>query len=297
MSKRSQLKEEKRLRNLLQKTFKVLANRKEEQYLEEQRLRKVIQKLLLEAEDEVVHPSTGINELRQVLKAVWKKSVYEYKRLATTPDQRRAFLHAWEWLFKEAFSGDVKRRAAAIEASGRVKKQGFQPEEAEEEVEVGVEEEEPIMVAEKTEKIDVTVTDKDGDGVIDTSEELAPVDVPTSEEEDDEEEVNRLTKAPADRERIGPDKAMKIFDETHSIVLTAFDELGGNDAEVFYHWFFINMLGSERSGFEEIAGKPIVGHFQMAEEELKNRGIETAGDLLPTQNEEDFNLPGSAFVE
>ena len=294
MSKRSQLKEEKRLRSLLQKTFKVLTNRKEEQYLEEQRLRKIIQTLLFEAEDEVIHPSTGINELREVLKAVWKKSVYEYKRLASSPDQRRTFLHAWEWLYKEAFSGDIKRRDAAIKAAGRVKKQGFQPEEAEEEVEVDVEEE-PIMEAEETEKVDVTVTDKDGDGVIDTSAELAPAEVPASEEEGDEEEVDKLTKAPGDKEKIGPDKAMKIFDETHSIVLTAFDQLSGNDAEVFYHWFFINMLGSERSGFEDVAGKPIVGHFQMAEEELKNRGIETADDLLPTQNEEDFNIPGSAF--
>ena len=55
------------------------------------------------------------------------------------------------------------------------------------------------------------------------------------------------------------------------------------------------MLGSWNSGFGEEAGENVVGHFQRAELELKEQGIESAEDLLPSENPESYNLQDTDF--
>ena len=55
------------------------------------------------------------------------------------------------------------------------------------------------------------------------------------------------------------------------------------------------MLGSENSGFSDEAGENVVGHYERAELELKELGIETSQDLLPSEDPESYNLQDTDF--
>ena len=118
-------------------------------------------------------------------------------------------------------------------------------------------------------------------------------DVEPSEEEDF---VNKLATAPLGKgDTIAQGEAVRIFKQTSGIVFKTFDQLDGSDAEQFYKWFFINMLGTKNSGFEEDSPKKVIGHFQEAELELKGLDVETSPDLLPEEDPESFNLDSQDF--
>jgi len=307
------LTEEERLRRVIRKGLLVLSENKKKQAQYEQRLQKILyhlikevknkldpQFLLTEKEEKEIHASTGINDLEDVLKAIKTVSKDGYLRLTTSPDQRKAFIATWKWLFKAAFSGDVKLRQAAEEAAKRIDQNGFKsPEPAEEEViEIKEElvqeifnvilEQEATIDDEDDEKITMKITDPD------LQAEAPPEPEPT-EEEEQEMRISDLVTAPSDIDRSGPAAAVKVFNATKKQVLRAFDDLSGKDAEDFYKWFFINMLGSQNSGFESEAIKPVAGHFQWAENELMQKGIETSPLLLPNENPDDFNIPATDF--
>ena len=122
--------EEKKLRSIIRKGYLLMVENEKRQLKEEKRLRKVIQKLLQEAEGEQIITSTGISILQRVLDAIYEVSKDGYKFLTTSPDQRKAFLQTWEWLFKESFFGDVKKRNAIEKAAKQIGNKGFETETA-----------------------------------------------------------------------------------------------------------------------------------------------------------------------
>lgn len=303
------LTEEERLRRVIRKGLLVLSENKKKQVQYEQRLQKILYHLikevksklnprflLTEKDDVELHASTGINILADVLQDIKTVSKNGYKRLTTSPDQRKAFIATWKWLFKAAFSGDVKLRQAAEDAATRIGKDGFtreEPVETEEDLVVEIfnvilEQEAEEEVEEDDEKIIMKVTDP----VLQVDE--PEPELPT-EEEEQETMVADLVTAPSDIDLPGPAAAVKVFNATKNQVLSAFDELSGEDAENFYKWFFINMLGSKLSGFDTEGIKPVAGHFQWAENELMTKGIETSPELLPNEDPDDFNIPASDF--
>ena len=307
------LKEEQRLRKIIRKGLLALSENKKKQVQYEQRLQKILYQLikevknklnprflLTEKEEKEIHASTGINDLEDVLKSIKTVSKDGYRRLTTSPDQRKAFIATWKWLFKAAFSGDVKLRQAAEEAAKRIDQGGFEaPEVAEEEtIETEgelVQEVFNVILEQEAEK------DKDDDEKVimkitdpDLQTEIPPEPEPT-EEEEQEMTISDLVTAPSDIDKSGPASAVKVFNATKKQVLRVFDDLSGKDAEDFYKWFFINMLGSKNSGFEDESIKPVAGHFQWAENELMQKGIETSPELLPNENPDDFNISAADF--
>lgn len=81
-----------KLRTLIQKNLKVFHETKKQTYLaEEKRLRNIIQKLIKEAVDEDPHDSTGINVLEDLLKKIIPVLEKDYKKLTTSPLQRKSF--------------------------------------------------------------------------------------------------------------------------------------------------------------------------------------------------------------
>jgi len=301
--------EEQRLKTIIRKGLLVLSKNNHRQNLEEQRLRMILRhlikevklKLLNEKEETAVHASTGINELEGVLKAIKQTSKDGYKQLATEPDQRRAFIAAWKWLFKASFSNDIKLRNAAEDAAKKIDKEGFDtaatPGAAAEET---VETEEELMQEiynilseqEDADDDDEPITMKITDPDLQTTE---PEPVPPTEEEEHEFKVSQLVTAPDDLDKIGPAAAVKVFNATKKQVLSIFNQLSGTDAENFYKWFFINMLGTQLSGFADESIKPVTGHFQYAESELQTLGIETSPELLPVEDPEAFNIKDTDF--
>jgi len=286
--------EEKKLRSIIRKGYLLMVENEKRQLKEEKRLRKVIQKLLQEAEGEQIITSTGISILQRVLDAIYEVSKDGYKFLTTSPDQRKAFLQTWEWLFKESFFGDVKKRNAIEKAAKQIGNKGFETETAEE-VEEVPEDLKEIVLSEQEKDDDDKVVMKVTDPALvkePVEKEKTPEEVETDEED---EFVKDMTTAPEGSDKTGPSEAVRIFNQTKNQVFNAFDHLKGDDAEKFYRWFFINMLGSENSGFADEAGENVVGHFERAELELKKDNIETSEDLLPSQDPESFNLQGGDF--
>tara|TARA_Y100000590_G_scaffold457538_1_gene610384 strand:+ start:222 stop:1094 length:873 start_codon:yes stop_codon:yes gene_type:complete len=283
--------EEKKLRSIIRKGYLLMVENEKRQLKEEKRLRKVIQKLLQEADGEQVITSTGISILGRVLDSIYKVSKDGYKFLKTSPEQRKAFLKTWEWLFKESFFGDVKIRNAVEKAAKQIQSKGFDTEEAEE----VPEELNELFLSEQKDEDDDKVIMK----ITDPDLVQEPVEQEKSEEELETEEeddfVKDITSAPEGSDRTGPSEAVRIFNQTKKEVFNAFDDLKGDDAEKFYKWFFINMLGSENSGFSDEAGENVVGHYERAELELKELGIETSQDLLPSEDPESYNLQDTDF--
>ena len=277
-----------RIKNILRRANTLMLEDKKQQELNEIRLKKIIRHLILEAEGDVNITSTGIAILGRVLDAIYKVSKDGYKFLKTDPEQRKAFLKTWEWLFKETFFGDVKKRNAIEKAAKKIGSEGFttkeEPEEAPEELAETLSEQKE----EADEKVVMKVTDPD----------LArePAAEEKTEEEEEDEFVDELAAAPAGTDRTGQSEAVRIYSQTKKEVFNAFDDLAGADAENFYKWFFINMLGSVNSGFEAEAGENVVGHYQKAELELKNEdGVETLPELLPPEDPETYNLGDADF--
>ena len=228
----SQLKAEQKLRELIRKSYFIMNEVENKQEIGEKRLRKALKEFIKEAKDKQFHASTGVNELGVVLDSIYVVSKDAYMRLATSPDQRKAFLMTWEWLFKEAFSGDIKRRNAVEKAAEEVAKSGFKAQEDEEE-ETDLQEGKDLDGDGDDDKIVMKVTDPD----LKVDE---PEEVPTPEETEQTEEDSRisdLVSAPDDMDRTGPDAAMNIFHNTKTTVLKAFDTLRGDDSEKFYKWF------------------------------------------------------------
>jgi len=294
--------EEQRLRNLIQRSLLLMQEAEKKQQIDETRFRKIVRHLILEAEGEgePIPTTTGGEFLQQVLERIDSESKKSYMRFKSSPQQRKDFLHTWEWLFKESFYADVKKRNAIGKAVEKIGKEGFEAEEPKEpevpeEFET-VEELNEIFLSilkeaeeKKDKKIAMTVPDPDLVHEPEPSDE----EVEATEEEDF---VNKLATAPEDRGDTMPQaEAARIFKETSSTVFDIFDHLDGNDAEQFYKWFFINMLGTKNSGFAEDSPKTIVGHFQYAELELKKLGVETSPDLLPDEDPESFNLDTQDF--
>jgi hypothetical protein len=287
----SQLKAEQKLRELIRKSYFIMNEVETKQKFGEQRLREALRRFIIEAKDKQFHASTGVNELGVVLDSIYVVSKDAYMRLATSPDQRKAYLMTWEWLFKEAFSGDVKRRNAAEKAAEQVAKGGFKAQEEPEEEGADLQEGKDLDGDGEDDKIVMKVTDPD----LNVDE---PETEPTPEETEQEEEESRisdLVSAPDDMDRTGPDAAMNTFHNTKTTILKAFDTLRGDDSEKFYKWFFINMLGSERSGFADVTQEPVIGHFQNAEKELEGLGIPTDPALLPPEDANELNLSSDDF--
>jgi hypothetical protein len=291
--------EEQRLRNLIQRSFFLMEEAEKKQQIDETRFRKIVRHLILEAEGkgEPIATTTGGEFLAMVLDRIWSDSKTSYMRLKTSPQQRKDFLHTWEWLFKETFYADVKKRNAVEKAVDQIEKDGFSAEEPEatEEIETAetVEELNEIFLSlfeeEEKEKTVMKITDPDLIHEPEPSDE----DVEASEEEDF---VNKLATAPLGKgDTIAQGEAVRIFKQTSGIVFKTFDQLDGSDAEQFYKWFFINMLGTKNSGFEEDSPKKVIGHFQEAELELKGLDVETSPDLLPEEDPESFNLDTQDF--
>jgi hypothetical protein len=290
--------EEQRLRNLIQRSFFLMEEAEKKQQIDETRFRKIVRHLILEAEGEgePIATTTGGEFLKMVLQRIWSDSKTSYMRLKTSPQQRKDFLHTWEWLFKETFYADVKKRNAVSKAVDQIEKDGFSTEEPEatEEIETAetVEELNEIFLSlfeeEEKEKTVMKITDPD----LVQEPEPSDEDVEVSEEEDF---VSNLATAPLGKgDTIAQGEAVRIFKQTSGIVFKTFDQLDGSDAEQFYKWFFINMLGTKNSGFAEDTPEKVIGHFQEAELELK-KTVETSPDLLPEEDPESFNLDTQDF--
>lgn len=287
----SQLKAEQKLRELIRKSYFVMNEVENKQKNSEKRLREALRIFIKEAKDKQFHASTGVNELGVVLDSIYVVSKDAYMRLATSPDQRKAYLMTWEWLFKEAFSGDIKRRNAVEKAAAEVAKSGFKAQETEEE-EVDLKEGKDLDGDGEDDKIVMKVTDPDLQVNEPEEEEPTPEEAEQAEEDS---RISDLVSAPDDMDRTGPDAAMKTFHNTKTTVLKAFDTLRGDDSEKFYKWFFINMLGSKRSGFADVTQEPVIGHFQNAEKELEGLGIPTDPALLPPEDVDELNLSSEDF--
>lgn len=301
----TELKEEQRFRKTLRKLLEgYLKEKKQAQLLEEQRIRKVIRvlikeskaELLNEKEDATPHASTGINSLEVVLNAIKKTSKDAYSRLATSPDQRKAFISTWKWFFKAAFSEDVKLRNAAESAAEKIDKNGFGTPEKTAAVDSDeLIQEQDVPEEQEVEEDDEEFTMKITDPKLQAVEPEEEVKEPTEEEEHDFK-VSEIITSFDDIDRAGPVAAAALYNATRKQVMAAFDQLNGDDAENFYKWFFINMLGTKLAGFEgdpEI--KPLTGHFQYAEAGLQKLGIETAPELLPVEDADAFNIPDEEF--
>ena len=266
------LQEEVRLRKLIRQGIsKIYEQKRSKPPSEEARLRQIIKNLILEAKkDQEIHQNTGINELAPVLDNIYIQSKRAYKRLTTSPDQRKVFLKTWEWFFKELLSGDIKRRNVAVKAADKVDKEGFK--------------EDPVSLEEET--VDIKkVDDEDLPMSVDDNMKADLPEDPPSAEELEDLEVDKLITSPKDPDKAGAKAAMDLFKATKNQVLDGTEDLYGEDAELYYKYFFINMLGSKDSGFEEETDKPIVGHFQRAEKELEALNIPVSSDLLPPPEE------------
>tara|TARA_R100000008_G_C3585281_1_gene171755 strand:- start:2223 stop:3149 length:927 start_codon:yes stop_codon:yes gene_type:complete len=300
----TELKEEQRFRKVLRKLLESYLKEKKQHHLseilsEEQRIRKIIRALIKESKTELLneknedtpHASTGINELRAILEAIKETSKTAYKRLTTNPDQRKAFIATWKWLFKAAFSKDMKLRKAVEAATERIDKNGF---EALAEVINSsklIFEQEEVEEDEEGEEFTMKVTDPKLQALEPEEEIKEP-----TEEEEHEFKVSELITSLDDVDRAGPRAAAKLYNATRTQVLGEFDQLSGQDAEDFYKWFFINMLGTKLAGFEGDPDiKPLTGHFQYAEADLETFGIETAPELLPVEDADQFNIPDEEF--
>ena len=283
--------QEERIKNILRRANALMEEEEKQQYVNDSRLKKIIRHLILEAEEDQVVTSTGISILGRVLDAVYEVSKDGYKFLKTSPEQRESFLKTWEWLFKETFFGDVKKRNAIEKAAKKIGKEGFVTKEPAEE-EVPEELAEAFLFEQEEEEED---EDKIVMKVTDPDLVREPEEAEKTEEEEEDEFVTDLATAPAGSDRTGQSEAVRIYNQTKNQVFNAFDELSGDDAEKFYKWFFINMLGSDNSGFGDEAGDNVVGHFQRAELEMKEEGIETSPNLLPAEDPEAYNLETGDF--
>ena len=300
----TELKEEQRFRKVLRKLLEgYMKEKKQTQLLEEQRIRKVIRvlikesktELLNEKEEVVPHASTGINELEVILQAIKDTSKQAYKRLTTSPDQRKAFISTWKWLFKAAFSEDMKLRNAAEAAAEKIDKNGFETSAGAADELIQEQEVPEKQEVEEEEEDDEQFTMKITDPKLQTAEPEEEVQEPTEEEEHDFK-VSELITSLDDVDRAGPRAAAKLYNATRKQVMAEFDQLSGEDAENFYKWFFINMLGTKLAGFEgdpEI--KPLTGHFQYAEAALQKLGIDSDPELLPIEDADVFNIPSNEF--
>ncbi len=285
-----QLKAEQRLRELIRRSYFVMNEVENKEKNNEKRLRQALRKIIKEAKNKQFHASTGVNELEVVLNSIYEVSKDAYMRLTTSPDQRKAFLMTWEWLFKEAFSGDVKRRNAAEKAAEEVAKRGFKAQEEPGSAD-DLQEAKDLDGDGDDDKIVMKVTDPDLQ-INEPEPEPSPEEAEQAEEEAN---ISDLVSTPDDMDRAGPDAAMKTFHNTKTVVLKAFDTLRGDDSEKFYKWFFINMLGSANSGFADVTQEPVIGHFQNAEKELERLAIPTDPNLLPTEEVDELNLTSEDF--
>jgi hypothetical protein len=304
----NEVNEEKRLRLSLRRLLETYLLEKKQFKLEEAKLRTMIRQLvhetqetniskslLNEKEQAEIHASTGINRLSAVLNAIKETSKDYYMQLTSSPDQRKAFISTWKWLFKAAFSNDEKLRDAAEEAAQRINKGGFEsppvPEIEDTLAESLIQKvlNKLLEAVEDDEEDDEAIAMKITDPNLKVEEPEEEIAIPTPEEEM-ETRISDLVTAPDDADQTGAADAARAYHATHKQVMSTFNELRGDDAEDYYRWFFINMLGSRGAGFEDMQIEPVTGHFQYAEKALEEKGIETSADLLPEANADAYNL-------
>ena len=115
-------------RRVIKKGLLVLSENEFQQKEEEQRLKNILRRFILEVKgttdvaDTVIHPSTGINVLDDLLKNIIKTIEKYYKNQSTDPEQRKSFRYHYLINFKNALQPiNVNRKAALAEAQGKEK--------------------------------------------------------------------------------------------------------------------------------------------------------------------------------
>ena len=260
-----EVKEEKRLREIVQKAISVIKERKRKQKRliqeEETKLREIVRFLIKEAKtdvpDEVPHKSTGINVLEDLLKKVIPILEDDYKALTSNDEQRRSF--------RAHVLKAVINSLAPIVATNKLST----PEDSAE----------SDLMEQDDDTIDVEVGDED---------KFIPVRQGDMPEEEAEEEEDNFTIGGTDT--TGRNFALQSFNKVESTILDAYESLADdNDRELFYDYLLTNIKlyfdkfeDELKTSFEE----PTTDEYEeeSTEEPDVEAGIE--GDLEPEAGEE-----------
>ena len=219
----TELKEEKRFRNILRKLLENYLKEKEQaQLLEEQRFRKIIRVLVKEGisadvPNEVPQRSTGINVLEDLLKNIITVIEDGYKALTTSPEQRQSFRSH----MLNAVENSLKPAELAITAPDL---EGDE-EELEEEVtlDVNIEDEDKFIPV------------RDGD------------EEPDPEEEEEPESFEPIT----GMNTTGRNFAALTFNKVENQILDSFESLGDQEDRTVFEDYLLTNLKLYFDRFEE----------------------------------------------
>jgi len=245
---RNELAEELMLREHVRKAIKIVSNRRQkekQQRLEEElKFRKIIRKLIVETavDDEEVQETTGMGELRRVLKEIIPIIEREYRKLTTTIEQRLSF------------------RTHIVKGVQNI----LAPERA-----MDKESESPVMAMTE---LDISVTDADGDGFIDVRG--------TREEEEEElEEPDEGEYEAEDTDDTGRNFATRLLKKIENQVLAGYNSLGDQQDKSDYYDFMLTNLKLHMDDFEDELKADLSPEPTTPEYEKEKAAQEPAGDL------------------
>ena len=212
-------------RRVIKKGLLVLSENALQQKEEEQRLKNILRRFILEVKgttdvaDTVIHPSTGINVLDDLLKNIIKTIEKYYKNQSTDPEQRKSFRYHYLINFKNALQPiNVNRKAALAE------------QETKEKIEL---------------KVSDDIDDDDINAPADPSKFIParPEDEKEAKEAKEEEEKEFLKVTSSDPSiSQGANFAEKAWNDTENQILSAYEDLvNPDDADKFYDYGLTNL--------------------------------------------------------
>ena len=221
---RNELIEEERLRIQIREAISVVKKKRlieqKNRKLEEAILREFISKLIeAETTDAAPHSSTGINVLEDLLKKIIPQLEDEYKKLTTDPQQRESF--------RAHVINATQNALAPTKAIDDV-----DPEEAEKEIDISLEEEEAGAI-----EMDVGGDPADIEGSPD-EEQFIDIDGAQEPEEPSEEEKFGVE----GEDETGRNMAFMAFQKVEKSIVDAYNILNNDeDRELFYDYLLTNL--------------------------------------------------------
>ena len=207
---RKQLLKEVELRKHVRKAISVVKEKRatssRQQLQEELKLRKIVRKLIAETavDDEEVQETTGMGELRRVLKEILPIIEREYRKLTTSKEQRLSF--------RTHIVKGIQNILAPERAMDR----------------------EPESPTTTMTELDISVTDADGDGFIDVRG--------TREKEEEPEAPEEGEYESEETDDTGRNFATRVLKKVENQVLTGYNALGnGNDKGGYYDFMTTNL--------------------------------------------------------
>tara|TARA_Y100000310_G_scaffold269506_1_gene282716 strand:+ start:988 stop:1797 length:810 start_codon:yes stop_codon:yes gene_type:complete len=265
---RNELAEELMLREYVRKAIKIVSNRRQEekrQRLEEElKFRKIIRKLIVETavDDEEVQETTGMGELRRVLKEILPIIEREYRKLTTSKEQRMSF--------RTHIIKGIQNILAPERAMDR----------------------KPESPTTTMTELDISVTDADGDGFIDVRGTREEEEVPEAPEEGEYEAE--------DTDDTGRNFATRVLKKVENQVLTGYNALGDGGDKSGYYDFMTTNLKLHMDDFEDelqadLTPEPTTPEYEKekAAQAGENPVPEPEEEILEIEDDDDFFDLGS----